>query len=91
MNQSDMAATLLAQLEISHDEYLWSRNIFSPSYTTPFAYSTWPSGYIFVDETGASSYDLYGDYIIQKGDSLGMSKRISRGRAILQKSYKMLM
>lgn len=91
MNQSDMAATLLAQLEISHDEYLWSRNIFSPSYTTPFAYSTWPSGYIFVDETGASSYDLYGDYIIQKGDSLGMSKRISQGRAILQKSYKMLM
>lgn len=87
MNQSDMAATLLAQLGIPHNDYPWSRNVFSPAYTHPSAYSTWPSGYIFVDETGASSYDLYGDYVIQRGDSTFMEKRLAHGQAILQTSY----
>lgn len=87
MNQSDMAATLLAQLGIPHDDYPWSRNVFSPAYTHPSAYSTWPSGYIFVDETGASSYDLYGEYIIEHGDSTFMKKRLAHGQAVLQTSY----
>ena len=87
MNQSDMAATLLAQLDIPHTDYHWSRNIFSPAYTHPSAYSTWPSGYIFVDETGISSYDLFGDYIIHGGDSAYMKKRLAHGQAILQTSY----
>lgn len=90
MNQSDMAATLLAQLGIPHDDYPWSRNVFSPAYTHPSAYSTWPSGYIFVDETGASSYDLYGEYIIEHGDSTFMKKRIAHGQAVLQTSYQKL-
>ena len=87
MNQSDMAATLLAQLNIPHADYPWSRNVFSPAYTYPSAYSTWPSGYIFVDETGTSSYDLCADYIIHGGDSTFMEKRLAHGQAILQTSY----
>ena len=90
MNQSDMAATLLAQLGIPHSDYSWSRNVFSPAYTHPSAYSTWPSGYIFVDETGTSSYDLFGDYIIHGGDSTFMSKRLAHGQAVLQTSYRKL-
>lgn len=90
MNQSDMAATLLAQLGISHSDYPWSRNVFSPAYTHPSAYSTWPSGYIFVDETGISSYDLFGDYIIHGGDSTHMTKRLAHGQAVLQTSYTLL-
>ena len=87
MNQSDMAATLLAQLGIPHADYPWSRNVFSPAYTHPSAYSTWPSGYIFVDQTGTSSYDLFADYIIHGGDSTFMEKRLAHGQAILQSSY----
>ena len=90
MNQSDMAATLLAQLNIPHADYHWSRNVFSPAYTYPLAYCTWPSGYIFVDETGISSYDLCGDYIIHGGDSTFMAKRLAHGQAILQTSYTLL-
>ena len=90
MNQSDMAATLLAQLGLPHDDYPWSRNVFSPAYTHPSAYSTWPSGYIFVDETGSSSYDLYGKCAIEKGDSTFMNRRLSLGRTILGRSYKEL-
>jgi hypothetical protein len=90
MNQSDMAATLLAQLGIPHADYPWSRNVFSPSYTHPSAYSTWPSGYIFVDQTGTSSYDLFADYIIHGGDSTFMEKRLAHGQALLQTSYTLL-
>jgi hypothetical protein len=50
-------------------------------------YSTWPSGYIFVDQTGTSSYDLFADYIIHGGDSTFMEKRLAYGQAILQSSY----
>ena len=63
------------------------RDVFSHAYTHPSAYSTWPSGYIFVDETGTSSYDLFADYIIHGGDSTFMEKRLAHGQAILQSSY----
>lgn len=87
MSQSDIAATLLAQLGIPHDDYQWSRNIFSPNYTHPSAYSTWPSGYVFIDETGVTSYDLYSGTIIEGDDTENSDKRARQGRAILQTSY----
>lgn len=87
MNQSDMAATLLAQLGIGHDDYRWSRNIFSPNYKYPFAYSTWPSGYIFIDSTGATSYDLYYGSVIRGDSTENDPRRVIDGRAVLQTSY----
>lgn len=87
MNQSDMAATLLAQLGINHSDYEWSRNIFSPNYTYPSAYSTWPSGYIFIDSDGATSYDLYSGTVIVGDDTPEDEKRLMHGRAVLQTSY----
>ena len=41
MNQSDMAATLLAQLGISHKEFNFSRNVLGKDYNYPFAYYTY--------------------------------------------------
>lgn len=90
MNQSDMAATLLAQLGISHDEYIWSRNVLSPHYTYPSAYSTWPSGYSFIDESGATSYDLYDGCMILESPTDHEQVRLKRGRAILQTGYKQI-
>lgn len=87
MNQSDMAATLLAQLEIPHDDYPWSRNVLSPGYRHPSAYSTWPSGFVFVDESGVSSYDIYGSYVIGEYPADEGHERLKRGHAILQTSY----
>ena len=36
-NQTDLAATLLAQLRLPHDQFRWSRDVLSASYRYPFA------------------------------------------------------
>ena len=89
MNQSDLAATLLSQMEIPHDEYRWSRNVLSRTYTYPFVYCNYPAGMLFADSTGFSLFDLAGDVAIleQPADD---GNRILRAKAILQSSYDQL-
>ncbi len=86
MNQSDIAATLLSQMGIRHDEYPWSRNVLSQTYTYPFVYCNYPAGILFADSTGTSIYDINGDAVMMEqpaDDGL----RIMRAKAILQTSY----
>ena len=86
MNQSDIAATLLSQIGIRHDEYPWSRNVLSQTYTYPFVYCNYPAGILFADSTGTSIYDINGDAVMMEqpaDDGL----RIMRAKAILQTSY----
>lgn len=90
MNQSDMPATLLAQMRLPNGDYLWSRNVLSPSYSHPSAYCTWPAGYLFVDSTGVSAYDLYAGFPFVGGSSDQGERRLQHGRAILQSSYRQL-
>ncbi len=86
MNQSDLAATLLSQMGIPHDEYRWSRNVLSRTYTYPFVYCNYPAGMLFADSTGTSICDLPGDVatLEQPADD---GQRILRAKAILQSSY----
>ena len=86
MNQSDIAATLLSQMGIRHEEYPWSRNVLSQTYTYPFVYCNYPAGILFADSTGTSIYDINGDAVMMEqpaDDGL----RIMRAKAILQTSY----
>jgi len=89
MNQSDMAATLLAQLGISHNDYTFSRNVFSPQYTHPFAYFTYNPGFGFVDSTGFTVFDLVGEKVVENKDVAKgkASQRIAKGKAILQTAF----
>ena len=89
MNQSDIPATLLSQMGIRHNEYPWSRNVLSRTYTYPFVYCNWPTGLLFADNTGTSIYDLDGDMTIveQPADN---GQRILRAKSILQTSYDQL-
>ena len=89
MNQSDIAATLLSQMGISHDDYPWSRNVLSKTYTYPFVYCNYPAGILFADSTGTSIYDLDGDAMI-KEQPADDGLRIMRAKAILQTSYDQL-
>ena len=57
-NQSDLAATLLGQLGIAHDEFYFSRDILSSTYTHPSAVHTWPEGIYYKDNTGISIVNL---------------------------------
>ena len=85
MNQSDIAATLLAQMGLPHDTYPWSRNVLSPDYQ-PFVYCNYPAGLFYKDATGETLYDLTAQMPIpvdQPADSLRLGKALS----ILRSSY----
>lgn len=82
-NQSDLAATLLAQLRLPHDEYTFSRDVLSSSYRYPFAYHTYINGFSLVDSTGFVVYDLNSEQVIV--DQSTDTKRLTLlGKALLQ-------
>ena len=79
-NQSDLAATLLGQLGLPHDDFTFSRDILSPDYTRPFAVHTFPEGFSVVDESGFNVYDLNTQH-----QTIGHSPEAIRlGKMILQ-------
>lgn len=86
MNQSDMAATLLAQMNLPHNDFKYSRDIFSPQYTYPFAYSTFGNGFLFIDSTGTTVFDNEGKQPIVNTPQ-DNRLREKRGKSILQSSY----
>lgn len=82
-NQSDLAATLLGQLRLKHDEYTFSRDIMSSSYQRQMAYHTYVGGVTMFDSTGFMSYDFdFQRFVATEGsDSLRL---LRTGKAILQ-------
>lgn len=85
-NQTDLVATILAQLELPIEDFRFSRNILSPEYTYPFAYHSYNNGILLIDSTGHSMYDLNGK--IETTEPTDESKnRINRAKAILQTTY----
>jgi phosphoglycerol transferase MdoB-like AlkP superfamily enzyme len=90
MNQSDIPATLFGQFGISHDEFVFSRDVMSKSYTYPCAVHCSKIAFSFCDSTGLSTYDLDGNMVVQNVDEIGNNKeeRVRKGKAILQTLYK---
>lgn len=86
MNQSDLAATLLSQMGISHQDFPWSRNVLSRNYRYPFAYSSFPSGILFADSTGVSVFDITSRKPITEQPAPSPD-RIHKAKTILQMSY----
>lgn len=81
--QSDMAATILAQMGIDHSDFRFSRNVVSDSYAYPFSFYTFNNGFCFMDSTGVTLYDDDASECLIN-DSFGSQMRLDRGKAILQ-------
>ena len=82
-NQTDLAATLLAQLRLPHDQYRWSRDVLSASYRYPFAVHNYNNGFSLTDSTGFIAYDLNSHRLVTNESS--QATRLERmGKAILQ-------
>lgn len=81
MNQSDVAATLLAQLGMSIEDFPLSRNILSPSYTAPSAFCCYNNGFIVADTISAITYNLD-----TMQDNCSEEKETA-GKALLQSLY----
>jgi len=73
-SQIDLAATLLAQLNLPHDQFTLSKNILA-SKVTPFAYFAFNEGFGYVNQTDTIVYDLVGQkYLHEKGVNLEQTK-----------------
>ena len=66
MSQSDLAATLLAQLNIDASDFVFSNNVLSFSYANrrPFALHAFKSGYNYITPTGSVRYECINDSVI---------------------------
>ena len=87
MNQTDLAATLLAQLGLKHGDFKFSRNVLSESYNSPFAFYSFVNGFCFLDNTGVSVYDNASNKVFFNVAPEGDSLRVEKGQAILQTLY----
>lgn len=82
-NQTDLAATLLAQLRLPHDQFCWSRDVLSASYRYPFAVHNYNNGFSLTDSTGFIAYDLESQRLVTNESS--QASHLERmGKAILQ-------
>ncbi len=81
--QTDLPATLLGQMGMPHEEFIFSRDVLADTYTYPFAFHTFNNGFLFRDDTGFTHYDSVGQMAISSGDS----RREETAKVILQKLY----
>jgi phosphoglycerol transferase MdoB-like AlkP superfamily enzyme len=86
-NQTDLPATLLGQLGINHDDYTFSRDVLSKTYTQPFAIHTYDDGYTMMDSATFVNYDFIGERVVTEQGKKN-PVLLQWGRAILQAASK---
>ena len=84
-SQQDIAATLLAQLGISHEDFTFSKDLLDPS-IPHFAFFTIPDAFGIADSQNRLIYDNQATKIVvDEGPCKGSN--LLRGKAYLQKLY----
>ena len=84
-SQTDVSATVLAQLNIPFKDYKWSKNILSKEYQ-PFAYFNFHGGFGFLQNKGQYVWDTEGSFIRRQNGAVD-SNAIRLGKAYLQATY----
>lgn len=85
-NQTDLAATLLNQLNLPYDEFIFSKDILDPTHPH-YAFYTFPNGFGFIDSTGVSVYNNENNQPLLESPLEGNSLRLDKGKALLQTLY----
>ena len=84
-SQIDIAATLLAQLGLPHDDFTFSKNILNPS-SPHFGYFTRPNFFGMVTPENQLVYNLDANTVqLDEGPEKGAN--LEKGKAFLQKLY----
>lgn len=86
INQTDLAATLLGQLDIDKKEFMFSRDFFGPNYSGS-AFYTFNNGFGLIDSTGVSVYDNTMKEPLIEEPQVNSDLRLNKGKAILQTLY----
>lgn len=84
MSQTDLPATILGQLDIPHEDFIFSRDVLADTYTYPFGFNTFNNGFNLRDSTGCTVYDNVSNKALSGDDT----RREETGKAILQTLYK---
>lgn len=89
MNQSDLPATLLAQLGLDNSAFFFSRNILGTTYKQhhPFAVHAYKKGFNYIDTTGVTSFDCVDESSVAY-DTVDSAQRLERAKANLQLIYR---
>lgn len=85
-NQTDLAATLLYQLDLPHKEFTFSNNMVD-SLQPAFAFYSYNNGFGFIDTTGVSVYDCESEKPLIIKPEAGNEIRLNNGKALLQTLY----
>lgn len=85
-NQTDLAATLLNQMEIDPKDFIFSKDILHPA-SPQYAFYTFPNGFGFIDSTGVSVFDNEGNKLLLEEPAAGSEDRVRKGKALLQTLY----
>lgn len=88
-SQQDVAATLLAQLNIPHQDFLWSKNLLNP-YTKHFAFFSWDNGLGFINDDHCVTFDNIGKNILYNNKPQDKDKtntNLTTGQSYLQTVY----
>lgn len=83
-SQSDLAATLLAQLGITHGDFLFSRDLFDPA-RPKFGYWCFNNGFGVADAGGTTIFDCTSARVISPDST---AAQLRDGKAMLQTTYK---
>ena len=81
--QIDIAATLLVQLGIAHDDFDYSKDIFAPTPPRKFAYYTFNDGFGVVDASGEAVWDATAGRAVTATNP----ELLDVGRTMLQTTY----
>ena len=82
-SQSDLAATLLAQLGIAHGDFLFSRDLFDPA-RPKFGYWCFNNGFGVADAGGTTIFDCTSARVISPDST---AAQLRDGKAMLQTTY----
>lgn len=82
-SQIDICATILGQMELSHADFDYSKDIFSPAPPPKFAYYTFNDGFGVVDASGEAIWDATSGTVAPQSDP-GL---LDVGRTMLQTTY----
>jgi len=89
-NQTDIAATLLAQLNLRHKEFEWSKDLLNP-YSNEFAFFDWDNGFGYMTPEQSVSYDNSGQRMIytrnKSADKSVTDKTLLYGKAFMQQIF----
>ena len=84
--QTDIIATLLSQMDIPHDDFVFSKDLFNVS-SPVYAYYTFHNGFGFIDDTGISIYDNESHKPLLEESASESKGRLDKGKALLQTLY----